>query len=125
MKIFLFVKPVLWLLLICYGLFLPAEELPVKTFFTIPNFDKIVHFSLFFVFCLLLFRPLKDLQVKHLFIAPLTAIILGALLEYLQHVISITRSSNFADYMANVAGILFSVLIFHYFISGKKWEKYF
>ena len=125
MKIFLFTKPVIWLIIICYGLFLPAGNIPAKAFIAIPHFDKLVHFTLFFVFCLLLYRPLKRLQVKHLLIAPLTAILMGAVLEYLQRIVTVTRSSDIADFFANVSGIIFSVLFFHFFISDKKWEKYF
>ncbi len=125
MKITFFIKPIIWLLLICYGLFLPAKDLPVKPLLEIPHFDKIVHFGLFFVFSLLLFRPFKKLGKRHMFWAPFSAIILSGFLESIQHTISGTRSSNIYDFIANVSGILTSVLVFHYFISGKKWGKFF
>jgi VanZ family protein len=125
MKIFLFIKPVIWLGLICYGLFLPAGNLPTKPFINIPHFDKMVHFALFFIFCLLLFRPYKRLHLKHLFLAPATAVLLGALLESLQRTFTVSRSSNFGDFLANATGIAVSVLFFYFFVSGKKWEKFF
>ena len=125
MKITLFIKPFVWLALICYGLFLPAEDLPVKPLLEIPHFDKLVHFGLFFVFSLLLFRPFKKLETKYLFWAPLTAILLSGFLESIQRTISSTRSSNIYDFIANVSGILVSILVFHFLISGKKWEKLF
>jgi hypothetical protein len=52
MKIAYFWKPLLWLAIICYALFIPAGDLPIKPFLKIPHFDKMVHFGLFFVFCL-------------------------------------------------------------------------
>jgi VanZ family protein len=125
MKITLFVKPLVWLALICYGLFLPAKDLPVKPLLQIPHFDKIVHFGLFFVFSLLLFRPFKKLHARYLFWAPFTAILLSGFLESVQRTLSSTRSSNIYDFAANVSGVLVSVLVFHFFISGKKWEKLF
>lgn len=125
MKLLLFTKPVVWLALICYGLFLPAKDLPVKPLLQIPHFDKIVHFGLFFMFCLLLFRPFKQLKMKYMIWAPLVAVLFGGFLESIQRTISVTRSSNLTDFIANAAGILISVLFFYFFVSGKKWEKLF
>ena len=125
MRISIFIKPFIWLALICYGLFLPAKDLPGKPLLEIPHIDKIVHFGLFFVFCLLLFHPFKKLVTRYLFWAPFTAILLSGFLESIQHIISSTRSSNIYDFMANVSGIIASILFFHFFISGKSWEKLF
>jgi len=125
MKLFLFWKPIIWLALICYGLFLPANELPVKPFLNIPHFDKMVHFGLFFGLCILLFRPFKKMNLKYLFWAPVISIVLGALLETTQHILSQTRSSNYLDFLANVAGIAAATICYAFFISGKKWETVF
>jgi VanZ family protein len=125
MKLLFFWKPFIWLALICYGLFLPANELPVKPFLNIPHFDKMVHFILFFVLCLLLFKPLKKTGIKSIFWAPLISIFLGAILETMQHILSITRSSNYMDFVANVAGIFIATILYILFVSGKKWETLF
>ena len=124
MKIKFFVKPIIWLSIICYGLFIPADSLPTKPFLAIPYFDKLVHAGLFFMFCLLLFVPFKKLRLNHLIYAPLISIMLSAALESTQHMLSASRSSNFYDFIANTAGILTSVLFFHFFISGTRFEKY-
>jgi VanZ family protein len=110
MKIFLFIKPIIWLLLICFGLFMPANELPVKPFLNIPHFDKLVHFSLFFVLCIFLFKPFKKLKLKHYYLAPATSIFLGLLLEISQQYITNTRSSDLFDFLANTAGIVTAIL---------------
>lgn len=125
MKITYFWKPLLWLAIICYALFIPADELPIEPFLNIPHFDKIVHFGLFFVFCLLLFRPFKKLRFQYYIIAPLISLILGAMLEISQHLISVSRSSNLHDFIANTAGIVASVIFYYLFVSGRKWEKLF
>ena len=125
MMLKLFVKPIIWLTIIFYGLFIPSSSLPKKPFFAIPHFDKMVHFGLFFIFCLLLFVPFKKLKTKYMLVAPLVAIILSAILETTQHIISPTRSSNFFDFMAITTGILASIIVFHFLISERKWEKYF
>lgn len=119
-----FIKPAVWLLLICYGLFIPANTLPKKAFLTIPYFDKLVHFGLFFVFCLLLFVPFKKINLNHLLFAPLIALLLAGALEAVQHIISSSRSSNLYDFIANATGIFASMIFFHYFISGTRLERY-
>jgi len=125
MKIIYFWKPLLWLAIIFYALFIPAQDLPIKPFFKIPHFDKMVHFGLFFVFSLLLLSPFKKLQYKYYIIAPLISIVMSALLEFSQHSLSKTRSSDIHDFIANSAGIIASVVFFYLFVSGRKWEKLF
>ena len=122
MKIKYFWKPVLWLAIICYGLFIPEKDLPMKPLLKIPHFDKMVHFLLFFGLCLLLFRPYQKLKFRYYFWAPVTAISLGAFLELIQHTISSTRNTDIYDFLANTAGILTAVLFFKFFVKGKKWE---
>lgn len=120
----IFLKPIIWLTIMCYGLFIPSSSIPKKPFIVIPYFDKMVHAGLFFVFCLLLFMPFKRLNKNHLLFAPFLAILLSAILETTQQVISPSRSSNFYDFVANTAGVLASVVFFQILISGRKWEKY-
>ncbi|SHF79601.1 VanZ like family protein [Mariniphaga anaerophila] len=121
----IFIKPLIWLAIICYGLFVPANDLPKKPFLSIPHFDKLVHFGLFFMFCLLLFVPFKKLKTKYLFYAPAISLLFAAILEGTQHMISASRSSNLYDFIANSAGIFAAAFFFYFFVSGRKWEKYF
>src|SRR5680860_697097 len=125
MKIKFFWKPIIWLAIICYGLFIPDKDLPLKPFFNIPHFDKMVHFSLFFVLCLFLINPLKKLNLKYYLLAPAIAVTLGAILEFSQHFISESRQSDFYDFLANSTGILAAVIFYYLFVSGQKWEKLF
>ena len=125
MRLLLFWKPLIWLAVICYGLFLPANELPVQPFLKIPHFDKIIHFGLFFGLCLLLLRTFKRLNTQHYFWAPFISLIAGAVLETVQHLISHTRSSNLYDFLANAAGVVASIVFYALFVSGKKWEAIF
>lgn len=122
MKILYFWKPLLWLAIICYLLFIPANDLPTSFFFRIPHFDKIVHFTLFFVLCLFLLRPLKKLKYNHYFIAPLISIVASGLLEFIQHTLSASRSSDIFDFAANSIGVLAAIMFFYLFVSGRKWE---
>ena len=114
----------IWFLLTCFLLFIPASQLPTEPFLRIPHLDKIVHFSLFFILCLLLFRPVKKFTPNYYFWTPLVAICLAVMLESVQHKISVTRQSDVLDLWANVAGLLSATFLFRLFISGKKLEKY-
>ena len=125
MKIVQFWKPLLCLAFICYGLFIPASNLPAKPFLNIPHFDKMVHMSMFFVFCLLLFRPFKKLGYKYYRWAPATAIAFGAILEWAQRTISATRSSDIYDFLANATGIVLATLFYSLLVSKRKWEVLF
>ncbi|HRX10771.1 MAG TPA: VanZ family protein [Draconibacterium sp.] len=125
MKILFFWKPLLWLAIICYLLFIPASDLPTGLFFIIPQFDKIVHFSLFFVFCLFMLRPIKRLNLNHYLIAPSISIISSGMLEFIQHTLSNSRSSDLYDFIANSIGVCSAVLFYYLFVSGRKWEKLF
>jgi VanZ family protein len=124
MKMKIFAKPLIWLAIICYGIYLPAGRLPKNTFLNIPHFDKIVHFVLFFVLCLLLFKPLKYLKTNHLLLAPVVSLILAALIELSQQWLASGRHSSINDFIANVAGILAALVIYSFMISDKKVEKY-
>ena len=124
MKITLFTKPFIWLVIICYGIYLPADFIPQRQFMNIPNFDKIIHFILFFVLCLLMFKPLKRLKTKHYILAPGISLSLAAIIEFTQQWFSSTRQSNLNDFLANVAGIVTSMVIYIFLISEKKTEKY-
>ena len=125
MKITYFWKPFLWLAIICYALFIPADDLPLEPFFIIPHFDKMVHFGLFFVFCILLLRPFKRLQLNYYLLAPLISIVFSAILETSQHILSASRNSDIKDFIANSLGALTSVMIYYLLISNSKWEKLF
>ena len=124
MKIKLFTKPLIWLALICYGIYLPAGRLPQNAFLKIPHFDKIVHFILFFILCLLLFKPFKYLKTNHMVLSPAISFLLAAVIEMTQHWLSSSRHSNILDFIANAAGILAALVIYSLLISDKKIEKY-
>lgn len=113
----------LWLILMCYLLFMPANQLPSEPFLKIPHFDKIVHFSMFFTLCTLLFRPVKKWTPNHYFWTPLLALVLAVLLEFFQHRISPSRHTDIYDFWANLAGLSAATLFFRIAISGRKLEK--
>ncbi|SHF53570.1 VanZ like family protein [Arenibacter palladensis] len=98
----------------------------------IPHFDKLVHFSFYFVFTALgcfAFRemdrrntPLKKAIVKIV----LYAVVYGIIIEVLQGVATKNREPDLLDVLANSLGALFGSFSVKYIFSGKtslKWMK--
>lgn len=123
MKITNYWRLLIWLIIMCYLLFMPASQLPSEPFLKISNFDKIVHFSIFFTLCLLFFRPIKYHTPNFYFWAPLISLVIAAILESVQHTVSASRHTDIYDFLANCAGILAATVFFRFFVSGKKLEK--
>jgi len=78
---------------------------------------------MFFILCLLSFRPVKSLTPNYYFWTPLLTLLIAALLESVQHKISLSRQTDIYDFLANSAGLSAATLFFRYFVSGKKLEK--
>lgn len=113
----------IWMIIMCYLLFVPASQLPSEPFLKIPHFDKIVHFAIFGILCTLLFRPVKTLTPNYYFWTPLIALVLAVVLEFSQHKITQSRQTDVYDFLANTMGLLSATLFYRWFISGKKLEK--
>lgn len=106
----------------CYLLFMPASQIPSVPFYKIPHFDKIVHFGMFFILCILLFRPVKEFTPNFYFWTPLFALVIAVTLEFLQHKITASRQSDVYDLWANAAGLGFATIFYRFFVNGKKLE---
>jgi len=67
--------------------------------------DKIAHFLLYAIFCLMWFFTFKSLDLKRsLFIALCLSILFGMAIELIQGLDFIGRTSDAYDFMANVMG---------------------
>ncbi len=108
-----------------YMLFVPANQLPSKPFIQIPNFDKMVHFGMFFILCLLSFRPVKQFTPNFYFWTPLLVLVAAIALESVQHKISPTRHSDIYDLWANVAGLSAATMFYALFVNKKWLERIF
>lgn len=69
--------------------------------------DKIAHFLLYAIFCLMWFFTFKSLDLKRsLFIALCLSILFGMAIELIQGLDFIDRTSDAYDFMANVIGAM-------------------
>jgi VanZ family protein len=79
----------------------------------IPNFDKVVHFGMYFGFMsVIILENRKTIKgTSQLFLIGLIPLLFGVLMEILQATLTVTRSGSFYDALANSVGILVSILL--------------
>jgi len=98
--------------------------------FKIPHFDKIIHFTFYFVACVLgvLFlreRTKGTIQLgKALLIIMLATIGFGILMEVLQHNLTTERSGDFFDGLANTIGSFCGAILTKFYFSRKRGLKW-
>jgi VanZ family protein len=93
------------------------DKVPIN----IPNFDKFVHFGMYFSFMsVIIFENRKAIKSTGiLFLIALIPFFYGIIIEILQSTLTITRTGSIYDAMANFAGILVSILLWLWFKSAK------
>jgi VanZ family protein len=103
-------SPIVWTLIIGILLAMPGSMLPSETHFSIPQFDKIVHISLFggFVFLWNLYLSTRSPRPSHLlrlfFLVFILAEAYGIGMEYVQKYYIPGRDFDEADIIADMIG---------------------
>lgn len=124
MRIFLFWKPVLWLLIIALLSLMPGNELPQIPLFA--GADKLVHAVMYAGLAVLLIRPLLQLKfVYPYWFAVAISLAIGGVIEIVQGSLATGRSGSWFDFWANLGGALLGILFFRVAVAGKKWEPLF
>ncbi|WP_309608937.1 VanZ family protein [Flavobacterium sp.] len=105
-----------WTLLIFYLCLKPAT---IEKNVTFVNADKLIHFTLYFVFVILWYRFLiyrESFLLQNKILLVIVSIIVGILIEILQKYFTKSRHADFFDVLANslgsMAGILFAIRYF-------------
>ena len=108
-----FWKSILWAAVIAFLLLLPGDKIPEKKLLDIPHFDKIVHAALFMLFEFLLLIEAKFLINFKIPRLKLTLLAIGyaLLTEWLQYLFAISRDGDWNDFLADVTGILISLVV--------------
>lgn len=119
------IPAIVWGLMILFVISMPGGHLPESGLFAIPHIDKLIHALLFFVFSFLIaygiFRE-KDATpgIQNAIIYALViGILYGAITEIIQHLLIKSRFGNVYDFMANVFGTVFGVLLFRYIFKSQ------
>jgi VanZ family protein len=107
-------KVTVWIFIIAYLCFVPSDEFK-KVHITIPHFDKIVHWGMFFILGLFLVA-LKFKKQKNIYTVMLYtfAVSYGGIIEIIQTLFIYSRNGDIIDWIADIAGIFSAVLIFKY-----------
>ena len=85
------------------------EKLPIPN---IPHLDKLVHFGMYFIFMLaLIFENRTFLtSVKKYFILSTIPVIYGIIIEFLQTLLTRTRTGDVFDACFNIIGVIMAIL---------------
>jgi VanZ family protein len=100
-------------LLLLYLSLTNAEKFEKIQLIRIQNFDKIVHFGMYFIMMsVIIIEHRKSLRNPiNLFLLALIPLAYGILMEILQLTLTKTRSGDFIDALFDAAGIFASVLL--------------
>jgi VanZ family protein len=103
---------ILWTIVIFILLAIPGNMIPSEAAFSISNFDKYVHISIFFVFVLLwsfyfASRPEESKKLrKWFFLVFIIACLYGTAMEYVQKYFIPFRDFDLYDILSDVIGSL-------------------
>lgn len=112
MRILFFAPAVTSLIISVILLTLPANDLPHSGLFDLPNFDKLVHFGMFFLLTVLFCLPFYKLTAEPSSLPvifnkiALYVILYGIIMELVQKYFTTGRSFDFADILFDGLGSL-------------------
>lgn len=103
------------ILIICVILFLSFFNLPETPLNEVTNLDKVVHFTMYFGFCVVLwfeyFKSHRYAEAKRLIPwAVIAPIVFSGLIEIGQQTLTPTRASDWWDFLCNSLGCLAAAL---------------
>lgn len=118
MKNLSILKTVIWISIIFILCSIPGEKIPSTPLVKIPHFDKIVHFSIFFILGIFIMSNFKTYTKNRKTIAStvcmLIIFIYGGIIEILQSCYFENRSGDIYDLLSDTLGGLFAVISFDY-----------
>ena len=109
-------RNIIWAIIIFVLCSIPGNDLPKTSALSIPHFDKIVHFGMFFVMGIFLFSEISiQTKLKRISITSIILLMIaiyGATIEYLQQNYFINRSGDYLDLLADVLGGIIAVIMY-------------
>ena len=124
--VFLYKFSILLAIVIALLSLVPGSSIPYTSLFSIPFFDKIIHFSMYaplgFV-ALMESRCTRHCSAYHLFII-VGLFLLSGLIEILQATVVATRAAEWTDLLANLLGLLAGYLAYR-LVGGFRLFRFF
>jgi VanZ family protein len=120
-------KSLILFLLILIASVLPTKEIEHTGWITMPNFDKFVHFAMYFIFtAILIYDVLKSsseiTRLKSYLFSISVAIIYGGSIEIIQGSLTQTRVADIFDFLFNSIGAVMA-LVFWLFLKRPKSQN--
>jgi VanZ family protein len=123
-----FLKAIIWATLIFIGSALSGDSLSGVKLINIPGFDKLIHFTWYFVLYLFLaagtLKWKKELTFVSAFFMLLLCVLYGGSLELMQGSVFTKRSEDLFDFIANSAGAITGSLLFSWLYKKKFWARW-
>lgn len=114
-KVINYIKLPVWLIIMGFLCFTPGNEIN-KVHINIPHFDKIVHFTMFFILAFLIeglyWKNLITNRTFKLYLA--LALVYGVLIEIIQYKWIYMRSGDWVDWLFDCIGLVVSVWLFRF-----------
>ena len=110
MKPIYFFPAIAWFIISIILLTLPGNDLPHNSLFDIPNFDKLVHFGMFFLLTTLFSFPFSKLSTKmstimsFFYKTAFFVILYGIIMEYVQKYFTFERTFDMMDILFDTIG---------------------
>ena len=124
---------IVWGFLIMFILGIPGDDLPKGYFINIPHLDKLVHAFLFLIFVLLLiYGYTKQYRFNILnhysfVLSIISGVLYGGITEILQGSVFQGRTTDFFDFLADIAGcfsgLFIALLLRHKFLQSQKLRQ--
>lgn len=105
---------VVWVVFITYMCMASASQIPEAAWLDIPNKDKAVHFTFYFILTMLLYKDFKvqwGVLKKSFMFAFVTAVGYGIIIEVFQGLFTKERNADVFDVLANTLGSSFAIFI--------------
>jgi len=101
---------IVWSLMIIILSVLPVSEDRMSIF---EHEDKVVHFVLYAIHCVLLIACLNNYQNRKYAIAIIVSILFGVAMEFTQGVLNTERHFDYFDIIANISGSFIGSFLFY------------
>ena len=100
-----------------------SSKSPDTPLFHIPNFDKIVHFGMYFGLTFLLI-PIQNGSKKRINISSVViAVVFGLIMELTQYLMHTGRDASLYDALANTVGAMAGLLFYRKIFEQSKLKK--
>ncbi|MGB3152783.1 MAG: VanZ family protein [Maribacter sp.] len=120
-----------WLVFVTFASLFSFELEEEDSLIDIPNFDKVVHFTFYFVMVISGIWAIREYAKKPVKLSKvmiymvLFAVVYGIIIEVVQHTATENREGDIFDALANTLGALVGMYVVRTLFSGKwslKWK---